>query len=59
MTDTLLKAVRRYAEAHADPAGVARTPISGLTTIRATAPSGLDYAISRPLACLVLQGTKH
>lgn len=59
MTDTLLKAVRRYAETHADPAGVARTPISGLTTIRATAPSGLDYAISRPLACLVLQGTKH
>jgi AraC-like DNA-binding protein len=59
MTDTLLKAVRRYAEVYADPAGVARTPISGLTTIRATAPSGLDYAISRPLVCLVLQGTKH
>jgi AraC-like DNA-binding protein len=59
MTDTLLKAVRRYAETHADPAGVARTPIPGLTTIRATAPSGLDYAISRPLVCLVLQGTKH
>jgi AraC-like DNA-binding protein len=59
MTDTLLKAVRRYAETYADPAGVARTPISGLTTIRATAPSGLDYAIPRPLACLVLQGTKH
>jgi AraC-like DNA-binding protein len=59
MTDTLLNAVRRYAEAYADPAGVARTPIAGLTTIRATAPSDLDYAISRPLACLVLQGTKH
>jgi AraC-like DNA-binding protein len=59
MTDTLLKAVRRYAEVHADPAGVARTPIPGLTTIRATTPSGLDYAISRPLACLVLQGTKQ
>ena len=59
MTDTLLKAVRRYAETYADPAGVAPTPIAGLTTIRATAPSGLDYAISRPLACLVLQGTKH
>ncbi|OCK59667.1 AraC family transcriptional regulator [Bradyrhizobium sp. LMTR 3] len=59
MTDTLLKAVCRYAEANADPAGVARTPIPGLTAIRATAPSGLDYAISRPLACLVLQGTKH
>jgi AraC-like DNA-binding protein len=59
MTDTLLTAVRRYAESYADPAGVARTPIPGLTTIRATAPSGLDYAISRPLVCLVLQGTKH
>jgi AraC-like DNA-binding protein len=59
MTDTLLKAVRRYVETYADPAGVARTPIAGLTTIRATAPSDLDYAISRPLACLVLQGTKH
>jgi AraC-like DNA-binding protein len=59
MTDTLLEAVRRYAEVHGDPAGVARTPIPGLTTIRATAPSGMDYAISRPLACLVLQGTKQ
>ncbi|WP_213286016.1 AraC family transcriptional regulator [Bradyrhizobium sp. sGM-13] len=59
MTDTLLKAVCRYAEANADPAGVARIPIPGLTAIRATAPSGLDYAISRPLACFVLQGTKH
>ena len=59
MTDTLLNAVRRYAEAYADPAGIARTPISGLTTIRATAPSDLDYAISRPLVCLVVQGTKH
>ncbi|MEH2589203.1 AraC family transcriptional regulator [Bradyrhizobium sp. AZCC 1721] len=59
MTDTLLKAVRRYAQANADPAGIARTPIAGLTAIRATAPSGLDYAISRPLVCLVLQGTKH
>jgi hypothetical protein len=25
----------------------------------ATAPSGLDHAISRPLVCLVLQGSKH
>jgi AraC-like DNA-binding protein len=59
MNDTLLKAVRRYAEAFADPAGIARTPIPGLTTIRATAPSGLDHAISRPLVCLVLQGAKR
>lgn len=55
----LLEAVRHYADAHADGTGVAHTPIAGLTTVRATAPSGLDYAISRPLACLVLQGSKH
>ncbi|TCL71335.1 AraC family transcriptional regulator [Rhizobium sp. BK251] len=59
MTDTLLDAVRRYAEAYSDPGGVARTPIAGLTAIRATSPSGLDYAIPKPLVCLVVQGTKH
>jgi AraC-like DNA-binding protein len=59
MTDTLLNVVRRYAQAFATPDGVARTPIPNLTIIRATAPSGLDYAISRPTACLVLQGTKQ
>ena len=59
MTDTLLDVVRRHAEAHADPTGLARTPIPGLTTVRATAPSGLVYAISRPLVCLVLQGNKQ
>ncbi len=55
----LLDAVRRYAEAHADDTGLAQTPIPGLTTVRATVPSGLVHAISRPLACLVLQGSKH
>lgn len=59
MPDTLLTAVRRYAETHSDPAGAARTPISGLTTIRATMPSELQFAISRPLVALVLQGRKR
>ncbi|HVJ33417.1 MAG TPA: AraC family transcriptional regulator [Terriglobia bacterium] len=59
MTDTLVDAVRRHAETHADPAGISATPIPGLTTVRATAPSGLVYAISRPLVCLVLQGSKQ
>jgi len=59
MNDTLLDAVRRYASAYAGPTGVAQTPIPGLTTIRATQPSGIDYAISRPLACLVLHGGKR
>ncbi|MDT3686846.1 MAG: AraC family transcriptional regulator [Pseudorhodoplanes sp.] len=56
---SLLDAVRRYADAHADQAGVARTLIPGLTALRATAPSDLDYAISRPLVALVVQGTKQ
>jgi hypothetical protein len=56
---TLLDAVGRYAHTHADMNGVAQTPIPGLTTVRATTPSGLVYAISRPLVCLVLQGSKH
>jgi len=56
---TLLDAVGRYAESHADGTGLARTPVPGLTIVRATAPSGLAHAISRPLACLVVQGAKH
>ena len=59
MTDTLLDAVRRYVEAYADPAGLAQTPVPGLTTIRSIARSGLVHAISRPLVCLVLQGSKQ
>lgn len=56
--NTLLAAVSPYAEAHADAAGLAQTPIPGLMTVRATAPSGLVHAISQPLVCLVLQGSK-
>jgi AraC-like DNA-binding protein len=59
MPDTLLDAVRRHTDLHADGSGLAQTPIAGLTTIRATAPSELDHAVSRPIACLVLQGTKE
>lgn len=55
----LLTAVSRYADAHADANGVAATPIAGLSAIRATAPSDLVYAISRPLVALVVQGSKH
>lgn len=55
----LIDAVRRYAEAHAGANGLAQTPIPGLTTVRATAPSGLVHAVSQPLVCLVLQGSKH
>lgn len=59
INEGLLDAVRRYARAFAAPGGAARTPIPGLTVIRAAQPSGLDYAISRPLACLVVQGSKR
>ncbi len=59
MTNTLLDAVRRHTQAHAGPGGMAPTPIPGVATVRATAPSGLEHAISRPLACLVLQGGKR
>lgn len=59
MNDSLLDAVGRYAHAHAAPDGVARTPIAGLSIVRSARPSGLEHAISRPLACLVLQGGKQ
>ena len=54
----LLEAARRYADAHADRNGIARTPLSGLTILRETRPGALQYAISRPLVALVLQGAK-
>ena len=56
---TLLDAVRRHAEAHAGGDGIAATPIPGLTTVRATAPSALAHAVARPLVCLVVQGAKR
>lgn len=59
MAHTLLQAVRRYVDTYADPTGLAQTPIPGLTTIRSATPSGLLYAISQPLVCLVLQGSKQ
>jgi AraC-like DNA-binding protein len=58
MNFKLLSAVRRFAESNADEDGIARSPIPGLSMVRATRPSGLDYAISRPLVCLLLQGSK-
>lgn len=56
---TLLQAVSLYAANHANKTGLAQTPIPGMTVVRATAPSGLVHAISQPLICLVLQGSKH
>jgi AraC-like DNA-binding protein len=59
MTDTLLNAVARYVHAHADCAGLARTPIAGLSAISSNTPSGLVHAVACPLVCLVLQGSKQ
>lgn len=56
---TLLQAVSLYAASHANKTGLAQTPIPGMTVVRATAPSGLVHAISQPLICLVLQGSKQ
>ncbi|NWD04151.1 AraC family transcriptional regulator [Pseudomonas gingeri] len=59
MTEKLLEAVRRYVEANGNPAGVAQTPVPGLTTIRSTTTSGLIHSMPHPLICLILQGTKE
>lgn len=58
MTDLLIS-VRRYADAHANPQGIALSPIQGLFMVRATARSELMHAISRPMVCLVVQGSKQ
>ncbi|MFK4506975.1 AraC family transcriptional regulator [Bradyrhizobium daqingense] len=59
MTTTLLEAVRRYANLRCDQHGAAKTPIPGLTAVRAMTQSQLQYAINRPLVALVLQGRKR
>ena len=59
MTTPLFEAVIRYAEAHARQSSVVQTLIPGLSTVRATEPSGLLHAIAQPLVCLVLQGSKQ
>lgn len=59
MTRTLLDTARRYAEAHADAAGIAVTPLSGVAIVRQISPTALQYAVSKPLVALVLQGAKR
>jgi AraC-like DNA-binding protein len=59
MTDTLLDAVRGYAETHPGRNSVVQTPIPGLTIVRETAPTSLQYAINKPLVAIVLQGNKR
>jgi AraC-like DNA-binding protein len=59
MTDALLDAVRRYADAHAETGSQHMTPIRGFTVIRETVPNMIRHSIMQPLVCLVLQGRKQ
>ncbi len=59
MNDQLFDHARRYADAHVDRNGVAATPVDGLVILRETAPTMLQYAVSKPLVALVLQGRKR
>lgn len=59
MESALLTAASRYAAAHADADGVARTPVAGLLIVRELTPSTLQFAINRPLVAIVLQGSKR
>lgn len=56
--DTLKEAVRTYASAHANPDGLALTPVPGLRMMCVEAPRGDLHSVYRPLVCLVLQGAK-
>ncbi|MBC7681748.1 MAG: AraC family transcriptional regulator [Ferruginibacter sp.] len=56
---TLLHAVGRFADTHTDRNGLGQTAIPSLITVRATEPSGLLHAVSQPLICLVVQGSKQ
>jgi AraC-like DNA-binding protein len=59
MPTDLLDAARRYADVHVDQDGVATTPFPGIVILREQTPSALQYAISRPLVAIVLQGAKR
>jgi len=58
MKGELLERAGRYADSHAD-CGLAATPIEGLVILRETAPTMLQFAVSKPLVALVLQGGKR
>jgi AraC-like DNA-binding protein len=59
MTGGLLQHARHYADIHANLDGVAATPVDGVAILRETTPTQLQYAISKPLVALVLQGGKR
>ncbi|WP_374471739.1 AraC family transcriptional regulator N-terminal domain-containing protein [Phenylobacterium sp.] len=59
MTQALRDAIDRYARTHADAAGIAGTPVRGMSLVRSISAGELRHAIDRPLICLVVQGTKQ
>jgi AraC-like DNA-binding protein len=59
VTQALLDAVKRYADANVDDLGVSRTSVPGLSVVRAISPSELQFAVNRPLVALVVQGRKR
>ena len=59
MIEALRQLVRQHADAHANPDGFAATPLRGIQTMRAHAPTGFVKSIYKPLICLVLQGSKY
>lgn len=59
MNHRLLEALQRHIPQESHTAGVAATPVPGLTSVCLQATSELTHAIAQPLVCLVLQGSKH
>jgi AraC-like DNA-binding protein len=57
--DALKRAVREYADRHANSDGLATTPIPGLRMMRTYRPGGPIRSMYRPLVCLILQGAKQ
>ena len=55
----LIKAVCRYSERHANPEGLALTPVEGLRMMCVKQPGEPMHSIYKPLVCLVLQGAKQ
>ncbi|NDL63230.1 AraC family transcriptional regulator [Acerihabitans arboris] len=59
MQGQLLNDVRQYAETHSPGASVIQTPIAGMVILRELRPGELQYAVSKPLIAVVLQGGKY
>ncbi|WP_213739008.1 AraC family transcriptional regulator [Bradyrhizobium sp. dw_411] len=59
MSAALVDIVRHHAEVNLTRDVTSFTPIPGLTIIREMGPTALQYAVSKPLVALLLQGNKR